>query len=307
MEWGGVMWICPGDEVVVFLRGFKGIVGVKGKVVGFGEGGFVVHDGNAEYFIRGSEVRLIKKRVATRRGEFSFVASDTNTEVFCRGVAYAYAYVYYREVEGRLVPVSRRELRLPMLRPCYPQGSEGCVVWRRAARGYRAYVFERHRYHRTRYTLPPGVVPRVRRVAYMSWDARPTCFTVVNGQRESVEWLAFDVNATVRYEKRRKDKGPHNFYLECHCNSEYTVASYSTVRELYEDFANDVDGCITCVNDYIEGTIGFDAFDAMGGRVDVDYLILSKPPRSGCAFAHRESDLLAELRTHGFRYQGCSP
>lgn len=59
-KWGGAIWICPGDYVVVFLRGTRGIVGIRGKILEFGEGGFAIEDGDSVYFVRGSEVRLIK-------------------------------------------------------------------------------------------------------------------------------------------------------------------------------------------------------------------------------------------------------
>jgi hypothetical protein len=55
------MKLCIGDRVEFSLRGFKGILNIRGEIKEIGQGGFLVSDGEFEYFVRNTEIRFIRK------------------------------------------------------------------------------------------------------------------------------------------------------------------------------------------------------------------------------------------------------
>jgi len=61
IKFGGAMKICIGDKVEFSLRGFKGILNIGGEIKEIGQGGFLVSNGEYEYFVRNTEIRYIRK------------------------------------------------------------------------------------------------------------------------------------------------------------------------------------------------------------------------------------------------------
>jgi hypothetical protein len=61
IKFGDAMRLCIGDRVEFSLRGFKGILNIRGEIKEIGQGGFLVSDGDFEYFIRNTEIRFIRK------------------------------------------------------------------------------------------------------------------------------------------------------------------------------------------------------------------------------------------------------
>ena len=55
------MKLCIGDKVEFSLRGFRGILNIKGEIKEIGQSGFLVSDGDYEYFVRNTEIRYIRK------------------------------------------------------------------------------------------------------------------------------------------------------------------------------------------------------------------------------------------------------
>lgn len=229
--------------------------------------------------------------ITVNDGTFTFTASDTGTEVRCYGTLETYAFFYYQVVNGRLREISRRRLGIPRLTPCYPTRKQGCVVWR-WYRGKRyAYEYTGKGFRRTRYAVPLDVIVRVHRVVYTTLNGRPRCYTVIDNERQDVDSLSVDVSATVKYEKKKKDKGQHNFYLECHCGEDFNVYAYDTARALLNDIADAVDGCMTCIHAYLADTGLEFAFELMDGSFNVNYMILAQRPRPGCGYGHYLEEL----------------
>ena len=61
IKFGDAMRLCIGDKVEFSLRGFKGILNIRGEIKEIGQGGFLVSDGDYEYFVKNTEIRFIRK------------------------------------------------------------------------------------------------------------------------------------------------------------------------------------------------------------------------------------------------------
>ena len=61
IKFGDAMRLCIGDRVEFSLRGFKGILNIRGEIKEIGQGGFLVSDGDYEYFVKNTEIRFIRK------------------------------------------------------------------------------------------------------------------------------------------------------------------------------------------------------------------------------------------------------
>ena len=55
------MKLCIGDRVEFSLRGFRGILNIRGEIKEIGQSGLLVSDGDYEYFIKNTEIRYIRK------------------------------------------------------------------------------------------------------------------------------------------------------------------------------------------------------------------------------------------------------
>ena len=61
VAFGEVMRLCEGEFVEVTLRSYRTMFTVRGTVKGVSPNGILLSDGSYEYFIRSSEVKMIKR------------------------------------------------------------------------------------------------------------------------------------------------------------------------------------------------------------------------------------------------------
>ena len=61
VAFGEVMRLCEGEFIEVTLKSYRTMFTVRGTVKGVSPNGILLSDGIAEYFIRSSEVKLIKR------------------------------------------------------------------------------------------------------------------------------------------------------------------------------------------------------------------------------------------------------
>lgn len=61
VSFGEVMRLCEGEFIEITLKSYRTMFTVRGTVKGVSPNGILLSDGIAEYFIRSSEIKLIKR------------------------------------------------------------------------------------------------------------------------------------------------------------------------------------------------------------------------------------------------------
>jgi len=61
VAFGEVMRLCEGEFIEITLKSYRTMFTVRGTVKGVSPNGILLSDGSFEYFIRSSEVKMIKR------------------------------------------------------------------------------------------------------------------------------------------------------------------------------------------------------------------------------------------------------
>lgn len=200
---------------------------------------------------------------------FSFRPSDIKATVICTGRGFGYAFFYYQN--GK--PVSRTKLKIPALRPCVGQPTEGCVRWVSENGRLQAERYQKGKWVRLPYTLPEGYSVVIRKVAIQDINGPPYCYAQVEKEAYGVTEFASDTYLTVHYTKKSREKGQHNLYVECHCNKVYHVSSYKTALDLYRAIRSKMSRCIDCIEDYVTLTVSIEAIEFSGYECGTNFFV----------------------------------
>lgn len=200
---------------------------------------------------------------------FLFRPSDIKSTVVCTGRGFSYAFFYYQN--GK--PVSRTKLKIPSLKPCVGQPTEGCVRWVSEDGRLQAEQYQKGKWVKLPYTLPEGYRVVVRRVAVQDINGPPYCYAQVEKEAYGITEFASDTYLTVHYTKKSKQKGQHNLYVECHCNKVYQVKSYKTALDLYRAIRSKIARCEDCIEHYVTLTVSIEAIEFTGYECSTNFFV----------------------------------